>query len=63
MILNANQYQATQTALEQFKQARVVVAANADMHPIQRQAYLDAYQSTIDDLTEQLAEYDRKGKE
>jgi ribosome-binding protein aMBF1 (putative translation factor) len=59
MITNERQYRITQSWLERFRQARTgVEAARVELHPRARQAFRDAYESQIEELIEQLAEYD-----
>jgi ribosome-binding protein aMBF1 (putative translation factor) len=63
MIRNARQYRITQAQVAKLEQALARVTARGTapgtvMHPRLHQAERDALQSQIEDLREQLAEYD-----
>lgn len=62
MIENERQYQVTKAAAAKFKLALDSVAANDDpaIHPIMKQAQMDALQSQYDELCEQIAEYETR---
>jgi ribosome-binding protein aMBF1 (putative translation factor) len=65
MITNERQYRITKGWLERFRQARSGVEEHgAELHPRARQAFRDAYDSQIEELHEQLAQYDalRRGE-
>lgn len=64
MISNALQYRTTRRWVERFEQARTAVDAQPNLHPRARRALRDQYDSQIDELREQLAEYEalRAGK-
>lgn len=59
MIANQRQYQMTRIALERFEQARRAVdEQGTELPPRARQALRDQYDSQIDELRAELAEYD-----
>ncbi len=62
MIKNERQYQITKAQAEQFAQALAQFAEHAEenkqIHPLLRQAQMDALQSQLDDLHAQLEEYE-----
>jgi ribosome-binding protein aMBF1 (putative translation factor) len=65
MITNERQYRITRNWLERFEQARAgVEAQGTELHPRARQALRDQYDSQIEELREQLAEYEalRRGQ-
>jgi ribosome-binding protein aMBF1 (putative translation factor) len=58
MIANELQYRHTRQWVERFEQARAAVDAQADLHPRARKALRDQYDSQIEELRDQLAEYE-----
>ena len=59
MITNERQYRITKSWLERFRQARASVEEQgAELHPRARQAFRDQYDSQIEELDEQLTEYE-----
>ncbi len=59
MIANERQYRITKRWLERFEQARTgVEQEGGDLQPRARKALRDQYESQIEELREQLAEYD-----
>ena len=59
MITNERQYRITRSWLERFEQARAGVEDQAtDLHPRARQALRDQYDSQVEELRAQLAEYE-----
>lgn len=58
MITNERQYRITKDWLQRFRQARAAVEERARLHPRPRQAFRDAYDSQIEELHEQLEEYE-----
>ena len=64
MIANELQYRTTRHWVERFEQARSAADAQTDLHPRARQALRDQYDSQIEELRDQLAEYEalRAGK-
>jgi ribosome-binding protein aMBF1 (putative translation factor) len=65
VITNERQYRITKSWLERFQQGRAGVEdQGANLHPRGRQAFRDQYDSQIEELQAQLAEYEalRSGK-
>lgn len=64
MITNERQYRITRGWLERFKQARAGAEAAGGLHPRALQALRDQYDSELDDLRAQLADYEafRRGE-
>lgn len=65
MITNDRQYRMTRNWLERFEQARAGVEARGNtLHPRAQQAFRDQYDSQIEELRAQLAEYEalRRGE-
>jgi ribosome-binding protein aMBF1 (putative translation factor) len=64
VITNERQYRITQSWVDRFEQARASVEEQADLHPRARQALRDQYDSQIEELREQLEQYEalRHGK-
>lgn len=60
MIENEKQYQVTKKWLEAFKQSRQAVEADENRPAEQKRIYLEAYASQIDELSEQIAEYEKR---
>jgi ribosome-binding protein aMBF1 (putative translation factor) len=59
VIANERQYRITRRWLERFQQARAAVdEERGDLHPRARQAFRDQYDSQIEELRAQLAEYE-----
>ena len=59
MITNERQYRITKSWLGRFEQARAGVEdQGADLHPRARQALRDQYDSQVEELRAQLAEYE-----
>ena len=59
MITNERQYRITRSWLERFEQARAGVEQEApELHPRARQALRDQYDSQIEELRAQLADYE-----
>jgi hypothetical protein len=59
VITNELQYRITKRWLERFRQARASVdERGAELHPRARQASRDQYDSQIEELDEQLTEYE-----
>lgn len=59
MITNQRQYRITRNWLKRFEQARAgVEEQGAHLVPRARQAFSDAYESQIEELREQLADYE-----
>lgn len=65
MITNERQFRITRNWLERFEQARAGVEEHgADLHPRARQALRDQYESQIEELRAELADYEalRRGQ-
>jgi len=58
VIANDLQYRITRKWVERFEEARAAADARPDLHPRARQALRDQYDSQIEELRDQLAEYD-----
>ena len=59
MITNERQYRITRSWLERFEQARMSAEQNAvDLHPRARQALRDQYDSQVEELRADLADYE-----
>lgn len=59
-IRNSQQYLVTKRVASEFKQLLAGVKVATDMHPIQQKAYIDAYQSQLGELMEQIADYEER---
>lgn len=59
-IRNAQQYLVTKRVASEFKQALESVKLASDMHPVQQKAYMDAYQSELNNLMEEIADYEER---
>lgn len=65
MITNERQYRITRSWLERFEQARTSAEQDAvDLHPRARQALRDQYDSQVEELRADLADYEalRRGQ-
>ncbi|MDQ3703254.1 MAG: hypothetical protein M3442_20400, partial [Chloroflexota bacterium] len=65
MITNERQYRISRSWLERFERARTgVEEQGADLPPRARQALRDQYESQVEELREQMAEYEalRRGQ-
>jgi len=58
MIENSKQYEVTKAAAKKFSKAYQSILARTDLHPMQKQAYLDSYASQIAELNAELHEYE-----
>jgi ribosome-binding protein aMBF1 (putative translation factor) len=58
VIANDLQYRITRKWVERFEEARAAADARSDLHPRARQALRDQYDSQIEELRDQLGEYD-----
>lgn len=59
-IETPNQYLITKAVLADFEHALETVKRATDMHPIQQNAYIEAYQSQIDELRSAIGDYEEK---
>lgn len=58
MIANEQQYQITKKWVKQFERALEAVNDREDMHPTQKQAYIDASTSQIEELKQAITTYE-----
>lgn len=64
MIVDGRQYRLTRSWLRRFEQARANVPEETTLHPRAQQALRDQYESQIEELRAELAEYEalRRGE-